>query len=112
MSKVFITQVPSRRDSETGALVPTCNISPAVEHGEVVIMMPPDASFFATAELVKQLEYHLRYYDFEGGDALVALGDPAIIAAASAILGKMHGSFRLLKWDRMVKRYVPNVVRV
>lgn len=106
MSKVYITQIPHRRDAATGAFVPSINISPAQEHGELVVMMPPRASFHATTDLVKQLRVHLLEYDFDAGDSLVALGDPSIIAVAAGLLGQMHGKFSLLKWDRMLGRYV------
>ena len=112
MPKVYITQVPHRRDPETRAFVPAVNIAPASEHGELVVMMPPRAAFHATADLVRQLREHLKDYDQEAGDCIVALGDPAIIAVACAILGKMHGRFTVLKWDRNVGRYLPALVSI
>lgn len=111
-AKVYITQVPHRRDPETRAFVPAVNISPAAEHGELVVMMPPRAAFFATGDLVRQLREHLKDYDHERGDCLVALGDPAVIAVACALLGKMHGRFTVLKWDKNVGRYMPATVVV
>ena len=112
MPKVFITQVPHRRDPDTRAFVPAVNVQPAAEHGELVIMMPPRASFQATEDLVRQLNAHLQAYDFEAGDCLVAMGDPAVIAVASALLGRIHGKFRVLRWDRNIGRYVPTDVSV
>jgi len=109
---VYVTQIPHRRDRETGAFVPTVNISPAAEHGEVEVMMPPQANFYATRDLRSQLWDRLRHYDFAAGDALIALGDPSIIAVACAILGKQHGEFKLLKWDRNVGRYMPSNINV
>lgn len=110
--KVFITQVPHRRDPETRAFVPSVNIAPASEHGELVVMMPPRAAFHATADLVRQMKEHLKDYDHEAGDCLVAMGDPAVIAVACAILGRMHGRFTVLKWDRNVGRYLPSHISV
>lgn len=112
MAKVYITQVPHKRDEETRAFVPAFNIAPASEHGDLVIMMPPRATFHATAELVSQLREHLKHYDFDGGDSIVALGDPSIIAAAAAILGRTVGKFRLLKWDRNIGRYIAAIINV
>lgn len=109
---VFITQVPHRHDKETGAFVPAHNISPADEHGEVKVMMPSRASFFATADLVSQLREHLVNYDYKAGDSIVFLGDPSIVAVAAALLGRIHGSFIVLKWDRNVGRYLPTHVHV
>lgn len=112
MAKVYITQVPHKRDAETRAFVPAINIAPAAEHGEVIVMMPPRASFHATADLVRQIKEHLKNYDYSAGDCLVAMGDPAIIAVACSILGKMHGQFVVLKWDRNVGRYLPAHINV
>ena len=110
--KVYITQVPHRRDPETKAYVPSVNIAPAAEHGELIVMMPARASFHATSDLVRQMREHLKNYDYEAGDCLVAMGDPAVIAVACAILGRMHGKFTVLKWDRIVGRYLPAHVHV
>jgi len=109
---VYITQIPHRHDVATNAFVPSMNISPATEHGELRVMMPPRASFFATADLVKQLREHLQEYDYNRGDSIVAIGDPAVIAVACALLGRMFGSFIILKWDRNVGRYLPTHVHV
>lgn len=110
--KVYITQIPHRRDPETRAFVPSINIAPAAEHGELIVMMPPRASFFATSDLVKQMKEHLQNYDYEAGDCLVAMGDPTVIAVAFAILGKTVGRFTVLKWDRNVSRYLPTHIQV
>lgn len=112
MPKVFVTQLPHKRDPATDAFVPSINITPASEHGELVFMMPPRASFHNTTDLVQQLRKHLKDYDFEAGDSIVALGDPAIIAVAFGILGRMHGKFNVLKWDRNIGRYTSAKVSV
>lgn len=110
--KVYITQIPHRRDPETRAFVPSVNIAPAAEHGELVVMMPPMASFFATGDLVKQMREHLQNYDHDAGDCVVAMGDPAVIAVVFAILGREFGKFKVLKWDRNVSRYLPTHIQV
>ena len=112
MSKVYVTQIPHRKDKDTDAFVPTININPATEFGEVVVMMPPRASFFATADLVAQMREHLKDYDYDAGDCIVALGDPSVIAVAFAILGKMFGKFTVLKWDKNVGRYIASHITV
>lgn len=107
MAKIYITQVPHKRDRETGALTPTVNINPANEHGELVVMMPPRASFYNIADTIRQLREHLKKYDYLAGDALLALGDPCIIGAAAAILAQSKGPFKMLKWERNLGRYLP-----
>jgi hypothetical protein len=112
MAKVFVTQVPQKRDAATKSFVPVVNIGPASEHGELVVMMPPQASFHATADLVKQMREKLKDYDYEAGDSIVALGDPTVVAVAFSLLGAMFGKFTVLKWDRNIKRYSANKVVV
>jgi hypothetical protein len=109
---VYVTQVPHKKDKETGAFVPTVNLSPAGEFGKLVVMMPPRAAFFSTGDLVNQMREHLYNYDIEKGDSIVALGDPAVIAVAFAILGKEKGKFIVLKWDKNSGRYLPSRVVV
>lgn len=110
MPNVYITQIPNRRDEQTETFVPTVNVNPAKEHGELIVMMPSFSAFHASADLVKQLEEKLKDYDYEAGDTIMALGDPAIIAVAFAILGKTRSKFTILKWDRIVKRYLPTKI--
>lgn len=112
MSKVFITQIPHRKDNDTGAFVPTVNIAPATEHGEPIIMMPPQAAFYSTSDLTTQLRKHLIEYNYDDGDSIIALGDPSVMAVAFAIIGKEHGKFRLLKWDRNIGRYIQSHISV
>lgn len=112
MAKVFITQIPHRRDQETKALVPSVNIGPAHEHGDVVIMLPAQTSFYATADLIDNVSNHLQAYSFDDGDTLVAMGDPSVIAAACAYLGARFGRFSVLKWDKQLGKYLKVVIDV
>lgn len=101
---VYVTQIPNRNVG--GLMVPAVNISPAVEHGEVCVLMPPTASFFATQDMITQLRAGLRDYSFEHGDSVIALGDPAIIGVVGALLMERGRSFNVLRWDRNLGRYV------
>lgn len=103
---VFVTQVPHRRDKETGALSPSVNIGPAGEYGDFEIIMPSNASFYAASDLVQQLRARLKHYHFDRGDSLLALGDPAILATAAALVGQYSSRFRVLKWDKRAGRYL------
>jgi hypothetical protein len=110
-AKVFITQIPNKRVGDQ--YVPSVNIGPAAEHGELLEpMMPPQAAFYATADLVKQIKEHLKDYNYEAGDSILGLGDPTIMAVAFAVLGSIKGRFRVLKWDRDIKRYTITSVTV
>lgn len=112
MAKVYVTQVPHRRDAATRSLVPAFNITPASEHGTLEVMMPPSSAFFATAELVRQLSVKLFPYSYEDGDSCLLLGDTTIIAATVAVLTKRNGKFAVLRWDRNLGRYTRVVITV
>lgn len=111
MARVFVTQIPHKRDPDTRAFVPSVNISTASEFGDIVVMMPPRASFFATADLVRQMSEHLKDYDCDAGDCIIAMGDPVVMATAFAILGR-KGAFTVLRWDRNLGRYTTVKVKV
>lgn len=103
---VFVTQIPSRRDKETGTVVPIYNVTPASEYGNIRILMPSGVNFYATADLVRQAKDALKDYSFERGDSIICLGDPSIIATCVAIIARRSSSFSILRWDRIVNRYV------
>lgn len=112
MPKVYVTQVPYRRDNATGDLMPSVNVSPAAEHGEIVIMMPPRVAFHNTIDMVKELRVILQNYNYRDGDCVIPLGDPSVIAATFGILGHKHNSFTVLKWDKNIGRYIQARIRL
>jgi hypothetical protein len=105
VAKVYVPQIPNRKDKATGIFVPVVNIAPAAEFGEPVILLPANTSFYAVGDLTTQLRAQLRQYDCAAGDSIVAIGDPAIMAVVFGMLGNMFGKFYVLKWDRSIGRY-------
>ncbi len=106
MSKVYVPQQPSRYDTATRLWIPTINLDPAKQYGEVVVMLPPNANRLHTAPLVSALKDQMEEYGAE--DYLVAVGDPSILAAAACIAArKTGGVLRVLKWDRLSATYIP-----
>lgn len=110
MPKVYVPQMTRRRDKSTEKFVPIVDITPALEHGEPIILLPSDTSFYAVGDLVGQLRTQMRAYNYEDGDSIIAIGDPSIMAVVFGMAGKMHGKFYILKWDRMTSLY--NKIRV
>ena len=104
-ANVYVPQIPRRKDKDTDKFVPTVNITPAEEHGEIIILLPSNASFYAVGDLVDQLRPQMKAYDFAAGDSVVAIGDPSIMAVVFGLLATYHGRFWLLKWDRMTGHY-------
>lgn len=105
MPTVYLTQIPHKRDPVTRALVPAINVAPALDHGEVVVLYPPQTSFVETRLLLDQLDTALRGYDADAGDCLLPLGDPVVFACAIAVLAR-RGPFQLLRYDKFAKGYV------
>lgn len=102
MPRVFVTQLPSRL--EDGVWVPSVDVSPAKEFGELVFVIPPGLNHPTADTVIQQLRD--RLHDFNSvEDFLLPMGDPVIMAAASALLGRRTSWFRLLKWDRITRRY-------
>lgn len=103
MSRVFIPQVPSRYDTKIGSWVPTVNLDPAKDFGELVIMLPPEASRLETDDIVRLLKAAMTEYGPE--DYILALGDPLVIAVASAVADRASSPLRLLRWDKISRQY-------
>jgi hypothetical protein len=107
MPKVYVTQIPHVRHKETGALVPAINISPALEHGEVVIMMPEKGNFsMCPSSLIDQIRDFFGDYNHEDGDCILAIGDTLITSAACGILAADIGEFWILKWEKPARKYL------
>ncbi len=106
--RVFVTQIPSRKDPETNLWIPTVNIGPAQEHGEVVVMLPAGSQYFAAAETTRLIKQRLHDLDYQQGDFLLPMGNPIIMAVASAVAARRsNGSLKMLVWDRQTSRYLP-----
>ncbi len=71
-------------------------------------MLPARASIHTMGrEAFDTLRNHLDEYDYERGDALLALGDPALMAMAMAIAGRYNDHLCVLCWDRRLSKYLP-----
>jgi hypothetical protein len=101
--RVFITQIPSRKEGDRW--LPTVDISTAEFFGEVVIMLPPSAAFFAGQNIVEELKRHLATFTHD--DYFLPMGDPMIMAVGGGIAARRaNGSLKVLKWDKMTKKYL------
>lgn len=106
MPKVYAPQVPSKYDAATRLWVPSINLDPAKQFGEIVVMLPPNANRLHINPLVTALREQMKDYAVE--DYVVAVGDPSLIAAAACIaVKKTGGILRILKWDRQSSSYIP-----
>jgi hypothetical protein len=105
VNKVFIPQEPTRRDSTTGELVSLMDFSTAGRFGETVVCLPPGRVALSAQPTIQKLKDVMR--DFGDEDFLIAVGDPSVIAMASAVAASNNcGRFKLLKYDGRSKEYI------
>lgn len=105
MPKVYVPQIPSRFDKTSGIWVPQVNINAAKRYGDIIEILPPEASRLHVAPLITVIREAMKSYSKD--DFIVALGDPTIIAI-TACMAFMHAGalLRLLKWDRQTGDYI------
>jgi len=91
--------------------IPSMNLKPAEKWGDLVVLFPQSVSRAHTAPLIEAMKD--RMSDFTPQDCIIAVGDPALIAAAACIGSRLSGGIlRLLKWDRMSRDYILVEVKV
>lgn len=111
MAKCYAAQIPSRFDSASRLWVPSINLDPARKFGDLVVCLPPNANRLHADALVAALKE--RMAEFSSDDYIIAVGDPALIAAAACIAAKATGGLlRVLKWDRMMSAYILSEVTI
>jgi hypothetical protein len=108
MNKVFVPPVPHRWNPTTETHRPAVDVSSAFSYGESVILLP--FSIANQARVYDDIqgvidEMKLRMIDSVKEDYVLAVGDPALIAAVAAIQIKKFGYVRLLRWDRETEKY-------
>lgn len=105
MPRVFIPQEPTRKNPVTKEPELFMNFAPASEYGDIVVCLPPGRVSLSTQPAVHRLNQVMS--DFSDEDYLVAVGDPSLIAIATAVAAaKNRGRFNLLKWDNINRVYI------
>jgi hypothetical protein len=106
MSSVYLPKEPLRRDPVSKQLIASHDITPAMQYGEIKILLPYSPLMFSTEPMMDALHEGLK--TFSDSDYIVAIGDPAVIAAAIMVASHINqGRVRLLRWDRLASRYLP-----
>lgn len=99
-ARVFVPQIPSRRDHETKIWVPTVNIKPAEAYGEIVTLLPAGSQFFAAKEMTRLIKQRLHDSNFCELDYFLPLGSPTAMAVTAAIAARrLNGRLNILVWD-------------
>ena len=103
--RCFIIQEPTKRDTETGAIVPVMDFRKVLEYGDPVILLPTGRVSLAPGPTIDMLHDKLR--DITDFDYIVSVGDPsAIFIAAMVVANRNNGKCNLLKWDKTSKKYI------
>ena len=100
---VYVTQNPMRRDPTSGDLVHSFDLTSA-RYGEIHVLLPSGPPLLTTGPTLEQLRRKLA--TFTDKDHLLCLGDPVVIAMASAMVAELNdGVVPLLVWDRRVRAH-------
>ena len=86
---------------------PYINVLGAAEYGDIVVLFESGQQImFSPQPAIRKLKRKLK--DFDDGDYLLMMGDPAAMGIACCIAAEMNrGRFNILKWDKKQQRYYP-----
>jgi hypothetical protein len=105
MSRVFIPQLVERYDRASGGFVPVHDFSSAAEFGALTAILPKEADPLFLTDHVQAINAALKGF-IPSLDYFVAVGDPSIIAVCAGVILRKWDSFRMLKWDKKINRYI------
>ena len=86
---------------------PYINVLGASDYGDIVVLFESGQQImFSPQPAIRKLKRKLK--DFDDGDYLLMMGDPAAMGIACCIAAEMNrGKFNILKWDKKQQRYYP-----
>ena len=91
---VYVVQVDNNKD-----------LSDAKKYGALRAVFANPRKPYDTDGMVAKARHILK--DWQEGDFLLMIGDPALCAICTAIVSDMVGKVDLLSWDRNTFQYVP-----
>lgn len=103
-SRVFLPQEPMKKID--GVWMPTYDTRKLYDYGDVIVCVPPGRMILSTAPTVMTMKEKLS--DFTDEDFIVGIGDPSLLGIICALAANYNrGKFKMLKWDKEMKRYIP-----
>jgi hypothetical protein len=106
---VYVPQEPTRYVN--GEQEPIFDLTPASEYGDINVLLASGQVMLNTAPMIQKLRVEMRDYNDE--DYILAIGDPSALAAVVAVAAMYNnGKFKLLKWDRKMRKYLPININV
>ena len=91
---------------------PYINVLGAAEYGDIVVLFESGLQImFSPQPAIRKIKRKLK--DFDDGDYLLMMGDPAAMGIACCIAAEMNrGRFNILKWDKKQQRYYPVTINL
>ena len=84
---------------------PVLNVLGAQKYGKIVRLFEHGSQLMFSPHLATQRLKRLLK-DFNDEDYLLMMGDPAAMGIACCVAAEMNrGKFKILKWDKLQKRY-------
>ncbi len=86
---------------------PYISVLAAEDYGKIITLFDSGSQImFRPQPAIRKLKRKLK--DFSDEDFLLMMGDPAAMGIACCVAAEMNrGKFKILKWDKMQKRYYP-----
>jgi len=111
MPKVFVVNEPMTVSPVTKLWTRALDLSPAVEYGELVFLLPPGPVQLDYSAVAKILAVGLSGY--AEGDFVLPIGDMAASTLAVAQVAlQTGGAVRLLRWVSRQRCYTPVSVQL
>jgi hypothetical protein len=103
---VYVVQDTLRKDRVSGKLVEKFDLSAAEQFGELVFLLPHDASPFDLKPVINAL--HALLKDYTPQDYILCIGSPVLIGLAVAIAADYaSGHVSMLQWSGANQCYFP-----
>lgn len=103
MRKVFIPSLPTRFDAATKERVPSLDLNPAAQYGELVKLVEGPVDGDNINEAIDQVKTGIN--DCGIDDYILCVGDVVLTAAAIVVVCRWHGKANILRWDRVRRGY-------
>lgn len=103
MRKVFIPSLPTRYDAATQSRVPSLDLNPAAQFGELVKMVEGPVDKDSIQSAINAIAEAAQ--DIEPDDLVLCVGDFILAAACIAYACDRNGAVNVLRWDKNRRSY-------
>lgn len=108
---VYVVHDHRKFDRETGETVAVYDISPAEQFGQLVYLLPPTATPWASHAILDRLWEGLQ--GFRDGDYLLMIGNPVLCGLATSVAAEVNdGRVGFLQWSGRDRSYIPVVADI